>query len=434
MQKTTWSGYIEKKFPELKDDIECDVLVVGGGLCGILCAYKLHELGKNVVLLEMNNICGKKSLKTTATITAIEDIMYYDLIDKIGEDNAKLYLEANLYALNEYRKLSKKYDFDFEECPSYKYSKIDDGMIEKESKAIKSLGYNTSIKQHIDIPINIAKALEFKNQGQMNPLKLVNELVNDLTIYENSKVVKVQENCAYTETNSVKFKDIVITTGYPFLKLKGLFFLKMYQKKSHVVEVSDNHGCKGNGVGVSDDDIYFRNYNNSVLLGSSDERTGYDCNGFEKINQLIVSKYDVRKVKNRWINIDAITLDGMPYIGRYTKNSEHIYIATGFNMWGMTKSLLASHIISDLIVNKENRFTKLFSPCRKMLFKPLIKNIGFAVKEMVKLKKKRCSHLGCPLFFNEVDNTYECRCHGSKYNLDGHILDTPAQNNKDFRD
>lgn len=432
MQKTTWCGYIDKKFPKLEKDIECDVLVIGGGICGILCAYKLFMDGKNVVVLEADNICGKKSLKTTATITAIEDLMYYDLIDKYDEEVARLYLEANLYALNEYRKLSKKFDFDFEECSSYKYSTVDNGIIEKEAKAIKSLGYNTIIKEHLDVPINAAKVLEFKNQGQMNPLKLVNELIKDLTIYENSRVLKVKGNNAFTDKNMITFNDVIICTGYPFLKVKGLFFLKMYQKKSHVIEVFDSHGTRGNGIGICDDDIYFRSYKDSILLGSSDERTGHDSKGFEKINNLIVKKYDVRKIKNRWINQDAITLDGMPYIGQYTTFDKNMYIATGFNMWGMTKSMLASHIISDLIKGEENRFVEVFSPFRRMLFKPLIKNIGTAMKEMIKIRGKRCKHLGCPLYFNEIDNTYECRCHGSKYDSLGNIIDTPTQKSKDL--
>lgn len=427
IEKTTWSGYINKTFPKLSNDIECDVLVIGGGLCGILCAYKLTEAGKKVVVLEANNICGKKSSKTTATITAIEDVMYYDLIDTCGFDKAKLYLEANLMALNEYRKLSKQIDFDFEECSSYKYSMIDDGEIEKEVAAIKALGYHCLIKEHIDLPIKIEKALEFKNQGQMNPLKLVDNLINGLEIYEDSKVTKIKENFAFTENNKIKFTDVIVCTGFPFLKVKGLFFLKMYQKKSHVIEVFDNHGSKGNGVGTQDNDIYFRNYKDSVLLGCSDERTGYNCNAYDKINKLIVNKYDVRKIKNRWMNIDTITLDKMPYIGTYTSYDENIYIATGFNMWGMTKSMLAANIITDLIYKKENRFAKLFSPQRKMLFKPLMKNIGSAVKEMVKFKTKRCKHLGCPLYYNEMDQTYECRCHGSKYDSYGNIIDTPTQ-------
>ena len=433
MNKTTWSGYIDKSFPKLANDIECEVLVIGGGICGILCAYHLQNSGKKVVLLEADNICGKKTLKTTATITAIEDLMYYNLIDDIGFKNAKLYLESNLFALNEYRKLATKFDFDFEECSSYKYSTIDDGEIELEVEAIKSLGYNASVRERLDFPIEISKVLEFKNQGQMNPLKLVNSLVEGLEIYEHSRVLKIKNSVAFTENCRVTFEDVVVCTGFPFLKVKGLFFLKMYQKKSHVIEVFNEFKTKGNGVGVRDDDFYFRTYKDSVLIGSADERTGHKSLGFEKINDLIVQKYKVTKIKNRWINIDTITLDDMPYIGLYTGFEENMYVATGFNMWGMTKSMLSAHIICDLINNKNNKFAELFSPSRKMRFNPLLKNVGSAIKELATFNKKRCKHLGCPLYYNHADGTYECRCHGSKYDKEGNIIESPTQKPIDLK-
>ena len=433
LNKTTWSGYIEKSFSKLDKDMECDVLVIGGGICGILCAYYLSKSGKKVVLLEMDKIASKKSLKTTATITAIEDINYFDLINDIGYENAKLYLEANLFALNEYRKLASEIDFDFEECPSYKYSKEDGGEIELEIAAINALGYNATLRDTLPIPIKIAKALEFENQGQMNPTKLINNLIKDLEIYEDSKVIKIKNNIAYIENNKVKYNNVVVCTGFPFLKIKGLFFMKMHQEKSHVIDVFNNYDFKGNGVGVNKNDIYFRNYKDRVLLGSCDIKTGEECNGFEPVNKLIVDKYDIRKIKHRWINIDTMTLDGMPYIGRYTSYDEDIYVATGFNMWGMTKSMLSAHIITDLIDGKDNRFTKLFSPYRKMNLKPLIKNIGSAVKGLASFKRPRCKHLGCALNYNSLDETYECPCHGSKYDKDGNIIETPTQKNIEIK-
>ena len=429
LNKTTWSGYIEKSFPTLREDVTCDVLVIGGGICGILCAYYLKKSGKKVIVLEMDKIGSKKSLKTTATITAIEDLNYYDLINKFGEDVAKMYLEANLFALNEYRKLAEEIDFDFEECPSYKYSKSDNGEIELEVAALASLGYSCNIKNTIPIPIKISKALEFKNQGQMNPTKLINNLVEGLEIYENSKVVKIKEDTAFTDVNKVKFNNVIVCTGYPFLKLKGLFFIKMHQEKSHVIDVFNTYNLKGNGVGVCDEDIYFRNYKDSIILGASDCKTGYNCAAFAPIHKLIVDKYNIKKIRYKWINIDAMTLDGMPYIGRYASCDENIYIATGFNMWGMTKSMLSAHIITDLINGNDNRFAKLFSPHRKMIFKPLLKNIGSAVKGLVSFKRPRCKHLGCALNYNALDQTYECPCHGSKYDKDGNIIETPTQKN-----
>lgn len=429
MDKTTWSGYIEKSFPKLEKDIESDVLVIGGGLCGILCAYHLEKNGKNVVVVEANKICDKKSLKTTATITAIEDVMYKDLMKNLGFEKAKAYLEANLFALNEYRNLAMEFDFDFEECSSYKYSTHDKREILDEIEAIKSLGYHCDLVDDISFPVKFEAALEFKNQGQMNPLKLVNILIKDLKIYEDTRVIKIKGNNVFTEKNRIKTKNILVCTGFPFLRFKGLYFMKMHQEKSHVVDVFDEYNTKGNGVGTLNSDLYFRNYKDSVLIGASDAKTGDCCDAFDKINKLIVDKYKVTKINHRWINIDAMTLDGLPYIGTISGFEENVFVATGFNMWGMTKSMLAAHIINDLIDGKNNRFACLFSPQRKLAYRPLFKNIGSAVKGMVSFETKRCKHLGCALKYNSIDQTYECPCHGSKYDKDGKIIEGPTQKN-----
>ena len=203
--------------------------------------------------------------------------------------------------------------------------------------------------------------------------------------------------------------------------------MKMHQKKSHVIEVIDEFDILGNGVGTEDSDYYFRNYNGRVLIGATDCKTGKDCEGFDRINRLIIAKYNVRKIQNRWINIDAMSLDGMPYIGQYTGFDENMYVATGFNMWGMTKSMLGAHIICDLINGKENKYADLFSPQRRMLIKPLLSNVGSAIKGMFTFGEKRCKHLGCCLHYNKTDRTYECPCHGSKYDRDGSIVETPSQ-------
>ena len=429
MEKTTWTGYIQKEFPKIDKNLDCDVLVIGGGICGILCAYYLKKSGKKVVILERDKICNKKTLKTTATITAIEDLMYYELINDIGFDNTKLYLEANLFAIEEYRKLAKEIDFDFEECSSFKYSKDNSKEIELEAETINKLGYECHLKDKLDFPLNVAKVLEFKNQAQMNPLKLVNALIEELEIYENSRVIKIGKNVAYTKEYSVSFNNVIVASGFPFLKFKGMYFMKMHQKKSHVVEISNEFDFKGNFVGTHYDDIYVRNYKGMLLIGSTDIKTGYDCLGFKKVNEFIDEKFENKNIKNKWINIDCMTLDGLPYIGRYCKRSNNMFVATGFNMWGMTKSILSAHIIRDLINGKDNKFELLFSPSRKMKKKPLLSNLWTSTKSLLRFGKKRCKHLGCALHYNHIDKTYECRCHGSKYDENGNVIETPTQKN-----
>lgn len=420
--KSIWSEYKILNFPTLNENLKTEVLVIGGGISGILCAHYLKESGKKVLLVEADRICSKKSLKTTAVITALQDMMYH----KNSVESSKLFLNANLFALERYKKLSEKYDFDFEECSSYKYSKTDSLEIEKEYEFIKSTGVKVNYVSDVGLPITFKRAIEMPNQGQMNPIKLINNLAKDLVIFENTKIEKLKKNIAYTNKNKIEFDSVVVATGYPFLKLKGWFPLKLHQVKSHVISVENKDDYKGNGVGTNPLDIYFRNYKSELLFGSCDIKTGSDCQGFEEINEFILKHYNVKNIKYKWINEDTISLDGFPYIGRYGK-SYNMYVATGYNLWGMTAAMLSSHIITDLINGKENKYEKLFSPSRKVLGKPLFENVSTAVKNLFSFKGPRCSHLGCRLHYNSLDNTYECKCHGSKYNKSGKIIDTPAQ-------
>ena len=416
-----------KDFPTLTKNTKTSVLVVGGGICGILCAYFLVKEGLDVILLESDKICNKKTLKTTAVITALEDVMYADLLNDFGREKTKLFLEAKLFALNEYRKLSKKFDFDFEECSSFKYDTSGKEILKKEYDVLLGLGYQSFLSDKINFPIKVSSALEFKNQGQMNPIKLVNELAKYLTIYENSRVVKIKGNIAYTSDYFIEFENVVVCTGFPFLKLKGLFPLKMHQEKSHVVAIKENKNIKGNGIGISDNDIYYRNYKDYLLVGANDMQTGCDYPGFENINKFLVDNFNIKNISYRWINEDTVTLDGVPYIGRYSSGSQNMYVATGFNLWGMTSSMISAHLISDLIMGRKNKYEELFSPSRKAPIKPLLANIKTAVTNLLLFKKRRCTHLGCALHYNSIDDTYECKCHGSKYDSNGNIIESPAQ-------
>lgn len=419
--KSIWSEYNTLEFEELKKDIRTEVLVIGGGISGVLCAYFLRKSGKEVVLLEADKICSKKSKKTTAVVTALQDAMYH----KFPQETAKLFLSANLFAVNEYKKLSKEYDFDFEECSSYKYSK-QSNEIEKEYAVLKLLGAKVNYVDDIGIPVSFKRAIEMKNQGQFNPIKLVDELSRRLVIFEKSPVRKIKKNIAYTDKYKVEFEQVVVATGYPFLKLKGLFPVKLHQQKSHVISIETDTKIVGNGIGTSPLDIYFRNYKNKLILGCCDIKTGTDCKGFEEINSFILKNYNIKKVQCKWINEDTVSLDELPYIGRYGK-SKNMFISTGYNLWGMSASMLGAHIITDLINGRENKFSTIFSPSRKVLIKPLFENVKTAVKNLFSFGGPRCSHLGCKLHYNQEDSTYECMCHGSKYDLKGNVIETPAQ-------
>lgn len=411
MCKTIWEDSITKKFDRLYVDIKTDVLVIGGGICGILCAHRLTKAGKKVILVEQNTIASGKTKKTTACITALQDVMYHKLIKSIGYNKAKLYFEANLMAIDEYKELAKKYDFDFEEVSSYKYSLCEIDEIIDEVNIIKEFGYEAEFCKAINMPIKITGAIELKKQAQMNPLKLINLLIEELEIYEKTKVIKIDDHVAYTDNgNKIYAKNIVVCTGYPFLKLRGLFPLKQYQEKSYVMAIKSDKKLHGNAVGLNKSDLFFRDYKGYLIIGGNQIRTGKKNDGYDMINDFISINYK-NKVEYKWINQDCITLDQIPYIGKYGYLDD-TYVASGFNLWGMTASMISSAIICDYILNKHNKYFELFDPNRSMNVINTVKNIGSSIKGLVTPKIKRCTHLGCALNWIEDEQVYECPCHG----------------------
>lgn len=430
MQETIWENIKLPSFPALNKNIKTDVLVIGGGICGILCAYRLSKEGKKVVLVEKNTLCSGRTKRTTAVITALQDAWYADLTKQIGKEKTKLFLEANLEAISEYKRLSEKFSFDFEEVSSYKYSTTNREELYREINALKDLGYTARFTESMEGPLETVGAIEFKNQGQMNPLKLICCLVEGLEIYEHTEIKDIQKNTAYTENYMVHAEDIVVCTGYPFLKLRGIFFPRLTQNKSYVMAVKSPSPTAGNAIGAEANQVYFRSYGDYLIVGGNDQKTGKYKNGFFPVLRYIHDFHPEQDIAYFWVNQDCVSVDGLPYIGRYSKSMKHVYLATGFNLWGMTGAMIGSFLITDLILQRENRYKEVFSPQRNTPLLPLLKNIGSAVLGLMNFRTKRCGHLGCGLYWNEKEEVFECPCHGSKYTKDGEVIFGPAQKNK----
>ena len=417
MANTTWSNIEIKKYPKLNKNIKTNCLVVGGGICGVLCAYRLKELGIDVLLVERGKIANERTIRTTATITALQDFLYQDL----DIYKRKLYFEASIEAINEYKKLNKKHNFLFEEVSSYKYFNSHNLFV-NEIKALNEIGYYPN-----SFIYNGKYIIEFMNQAQMNPMLLIKELINNIEIYEDTEITYYDSNKAYTTNNNViEFNNIIITTGYPFMKIKGLFSFKLYQNKSYVIEIENKNNTKYHAIGSNNNDLYYRTYNNSLLIGYGNYKTGKNNLGFKPIINIINDRYKNHKIIHKWINQDTMSLDNIPYIGKINDN---VYIACGFNMYGMTNSMISSILIRDLILNKDNKYINLFNPKRKLPINKIIKQISFSILYLLNPKIKRCKHLGCSLNFIKSEKTYECPCHGSKYDLDEKVIFGPTSHN-----
>ena len=172
--------------------------------------------------------------------------------------------------------------------------------------------------------------------------------------------------------------------------------------------------------------LSFRNYKDLLLIGGGDHRTGKKGGNWQELRDFAKQYYSCAVERDNWATQDCMTLDGVPYIGVYSKGLPNCYVATGFNKWGMTSSMVAAMLLKDLILDKDNPYTEVFNPSRNMLKPQLFINGCEAVGNLLTLSKKRCPHMGCALKWNACEHTWDCPCHGSRFDIDGKVLDNPA--------
>lgn len=424
---SVWSESVKlPSFKTLSEDIKTDILIIGGGLAGLLCAHMLDKSGADYELVEAERICGKITKNTTAKITSQHGLIYAKLISRFGIEKAQLYLKANEAALGEYRKLCQSVDCDFETTNAYVYSLEDRKKIYDEILALNRLGYFSGFIKETTLPFHIAGAAEFKNQAQFNPLKFASEVARGLNIYEKTRVLELVQNTAITSGGKIKANKIIVATHFPFINKHGSYFLKMYQSRSYVIALENAQNVNGVYLDEAENGMSFRNYKNLLLIGGGGHRTGKRGGNWNELQDFAKRHYPKSKEKYRFATQDCMTLDGVPYIGNYSKNTPDLFVATGFNKWGMTSSMAAAMILTDLVQGKKNQYAKVFSPSRTILRPQLAINAAEAMISILKPTIKRCPHMGCALKWNKNEHTWDCPCHGSRFSENGKLIDNPA--------
>lgn len=414
------------KFKSLPGDITTEILIIGGGIAGILCAYFLERQGISYVLVEGKTICSGITKNTTAKITAQHGLIYDKLIKKSGIKQANQYYEANQTAVNQYFELCKDIDCNFEEVSAYVYSLKNRKKLENEVSALEKLGAPVQLSDTAELPFDTVGAVKLDHQAQFDPLKFVDSIVKNLNIYENTFVKQIQENTAITDKGNITAKKIIVATHFPFDNKHGMYFLKMYQHRSYVIALAN--AAKINGVYVDEAmcGMSFRSFEDLLLIGGGDHRTGKHGGNWAELREFAKKYYPNAKEKYFWATQDCMTLDSIPYIGYYSKNTPDLLVATGFNKWGITSGMVAAMILSDLVTGKENPYAAVFSPSRSMMKPQLLVNGFEATINLLTFTKKRCPHLGCALKWNDIEHSWDCPCHGSRFDENGKVLDNPA--------
>ena len=430
MNKSVWESSVKlPKFPELKGNIKTDVLIIGGGLAGILTAFFLHQNGINYILVEKDTICSGTTQNTTAKITIQHGLIYSKIEKEYNTETAIKYLQANIIAFNKYAELSRKIDCDYEIKDNYVYSLTNRQKLEDEMRTLKRIKYNAEFVEELDLPIKTVGAVKFPKEAQFNPLKFVSETAKELHIYENTFVKEMIGDTAVTDKGKIKAKNVVVATHFPFINKHGSYFLKLYQHRSYVIALSNAQNVNGMYVDESDTGLSFRNYNNLLFLGGGGHRTGNNGGNWNELRAFSKKHYKNASEKYFWATQDCMSLDSIPYIGRYSKATPNLYVASGFNKWGMTGSMVSAIILSDMIMGKRNEYASIFTPYRSILKPQLFVNGFESTKNLLTISNKRCPHLGCALKWNRAEHTWDCPCHGSRFSKEGKVLNNPANGN-----
>lgn len=429
------------------DDIYCisknihrDVIIVGAGMAGILTAWYLKEQGKDVLVIEAKEIASGQTERTTAKITSQHGLKYQKLIKKVGRKKAKMYAQANEAAIREYEQLIQKQNIacEFERVPAYLYTRQDETKLREEAKAAAALGINAFFTTETELPFSVKGAVCFLEQAQFSPLEFIRHISGELEILEYTKVIKIKGNWVMTEDDVLAADQIVIASHYPIRDVPGFYFFRQHQERSYVLALSGCEKMKGMYYGTDEEGLSFRQAGEMLLLGGSNHRTGKHQNGncYEKLLQAAKQYFPDCRVETQWSAQDCMPHDGIPFIGKYSIFTPNLYVATGFQKWGMTSSMIAAMILRDELCGRKSPYRNLFSPQRLNVragIWNLLADVGESIKGLALglFSRPRCAHMGCELIWNPDEKSWDCPCHGSRFDKDGNLLDNPAK--KDIR-
>ncbi|MGZ9586573.1 FAD-dependent oxidoreductase [Paenibacillus marinisediminis] len=477
-------------FPKLTEHIHAEVVVVGGGISGITTAYLLAKEGIKVVLLEAGQLLNGTTGHTTAKITAQHDLIYDEFISNFGQEKAQLYYKANHEALQFIKRTIEEHEIqcDFSEQDAHIYTNSDEYItkIENELAAYEKLGINGEIVSQIALPIPIKTAIVMHKQAQFHPLKYLSKLVELFIqsggiIYEHTTVETVekepQPTAVTTDGHKITGKHVISCSHFPCYDGKGFYFSRLHAERSYIIGIkSDKRYLGGMYINAEQPKRSVRmtplgNGENLILIGGDGHKTGQGIctiKHYEALQEFANQTFGIQEFSYRWSTQDLVTLDKIPYVGQLSSSAPNIYVATGYRKWGMTNGTAAALLLRDLIIGKENAYRELYTPSR-FDFAPDVKNfivqnadvakhlIGGKLEfvrnkpdslandegGVVSVNGKRagayrdekgklhivdttCTHMGCELEWNHGDRSWDCPCHGSRFSIDGDVMEGPA--------
>ena len=488
--QSTWQQEIKKfDTPAAIADVY-DVAIIGAGITGITCAEKLQASNKNCIVLEAVNIGHGTTGGTTAHLNTFFDSSYDKVIRDFGKDNARLLAQAGKEAIATIKANVQKYqiDCDFEEKEAYLFATDEQQAQELDELFEGSLeaGIDISWSDAHTFPVPFVKQVKIGGQAQFHPVKYIRALADAFikmggTIFEDVRVQDIEESenevlVLHTTKGVIRCRHAIYATHTP--PGVNLLHFRLIPWRSYVVAVrlKDSNYPDALGYDLQDPYHYYRTHtiNGEQLLiaGGKDHKTGHEENTeqfFRDLEEHVQQHYDIDSVAYSWSSQYYEPVDGLPYIGHLPGGFKEVYVAAGYNGNGMIFGTLAGTILTSLIHTGEHAYKKLFDPSR---IKPVAGFSKFVeqgadfissfIKDKLSTEKIRslvelnndqakvvkydgeayamykdnggqlhavsstCTHVHCNVVWNNAEKTWDCPCHGSRFNINGKVLNAPA--------
>ncbi|WP_416147869.1 FAD-dependent oxidoreductase [Salipaludibacillus sp. HK11] len=474
-------------FVPLKENIETDVAIVGGGITGITTAYLLAKEGYDVALLEADRVFQGTTGHTTAKITSQHGLIYDELINHIGEKSARQYFDFNERAREFIEKIIRdnELDCDLEKHDAilYAISKKSARKLNKEKRAYEKLNIPHETLNKVPFDLEIDSALAMKNQAQFHPLHYLSFLLAEFKklggkVYEETPVVNMSEGqtpiIQTRDGHNITARYVLSCSHFPFYDGDNYFFSRVYVERSYIV-AAESKRIEGMYLSVDTPTRSVRtatiNGKPHLLVAGDGHKVGQGeptMHHYEALESFATDIFASTSFPYRWSAQDIYTLDHIPYIGILTDAYPNSFVATGFRKWGMTSGTGAAMIMRDYVLGKETDDMYLFEPNR-FLIDPSMKEFlrhnmdvakHFVVDKLEPSQKKleefeigeaavvskdgskagayrdeqgklhvvdtTCKHMGCEVEWNNGELTWDCPCHGSRFSYDGSVIEGPA--------
>ncbi len=422
---------------------QAEAVVVGGGLCGVTTAYLLAQGGLNVVLLEADRLGHGASGHTMAKVTVQHGLIYSHLKKRWSPEVAQAYALSQSSALSAMAGLVEDMHIScgwtWQDASLYALNREEELLLETEEEAAQEAGLAASLKTGGECPIPVKKLLTIPAQAMFDPYAYLIALAGAFSalggrIYEDSRVRAVSTQSVSTETGSVHAPFVVIATHFPIINFPGWYFLRARQQRSHVVALEGAPAFQGMYLHIAQGGFSLRKQDGLTLLSAFDYTCGmqtdmdHDALLYHQAEALFPGSTAVAA----WHGQDLISADHLPFIGPYSRRTPNHFVVSGFSKWGMTGSMAAAQAISARILGEPLPESGIYDPARRIRrsITPVLSTIaattGAYVAGLPRKLAPRCPHMGCKLKYVASTSSWDCPCHGSRFDSIGRIKDGPA--------